>query len=138
VEREEAAAVLARLHRAQNQLYSGGDEDGVREVLTADIVWHVPGDNAIAGDYHGIEEVVGYFRRRRDLAGSTFQMSPREMLTGPGEYVAVRTDGTATLRGRRHTWSTVGLYRVRDHRIAECWLLPLGPSAFDAIWQPPG
>jgi hypothetical protein len=40
-------------------------------------------------------------------------------------------------RDRRgpHSWSTVGLYRVRDDRIAECWLLPLDAAAFDAIWK---
>jgi len=30
----------------------------VRDVLTHDVAWHVPGTNAIAGDYHGIDSVL--------------------------------------------------------------------------------
>jgi YbgC/YbaW family acyl-CoA thioester hydrolase len=134
VEHERVAALLARLHQAQGELYAGGDDAAVREVLTSDVVWHVPGDNAIAGDYHGIDQVLAYFRHRRDLAESTFTMTPRELLVGLGDHVAALTDGTAIIDGRRHTWSTMGLYRITEGRIAECWLLPLTPEAFDAIW----
>jgi YbgC/YbaW family acyl-CoA thioester hydrolase len=134
MERDHANAVLTRLHQAQNQLYSGGDDAAVREALTPDVVWHIPGDNAIAGDYRGIEEVAAYFLRRRDLAGSTFQLIPREILVGPADYAAARTDGVATLDGRQHAWSTLGLYLIRAERVAECWLLPLEPRSFDAIW----
>jgi hypothetical protein len=45
------------------------------------------------------------------------------------------TDGTATIGGVERRWSTVGLYRLRDGRVARCWLLPLDPKAFDAIWS---
>lgn len=138
MEREHTAAVLARLHRAQNEFYSGGDDSAVREVLSTDVAWHVPGRNAIAGHYRGIDEVLDYLRNRRDLAGRTFRMIPRETLTGPGDQVAVLTDGTAIVDGRRQTWSTVGLYRISGGRIAECWLLPLDAEAFDAIWNPHG
>jgi len=134
VERDHAAAVLARLHQAQNQLYSGGDDTAVREMLAPGVIWHIPGDNAISGDYHGIAEVVDYFRRRRDLAGATLQLVPGEILVGPGDHVASRADGAATLNGRQRTWSTVGLYRITDGKVAECWLLPLAQRAFDEIW----
>jgi hypothetical protein len=67
----ENASLLARLHQAQGQLYAGGDDTVVREVLEPNIVWHVPGDNAIAGDYHGIAEVgSGSFSRSRVTGNS--------------------------------------------------------------------
>jgi ketosteroid isomerase-like protein len=127
--------LLDRLHAAQTAFYSGQDDSAVRDVLTEDIEWHVPGENAIAGDYHGIDEVLDYFTRRRDLASRSFRMHPRDVLTGTGDHVAALTDGTATIGGIEHSWSTVGLYRIRDDRIAACWLLPLDPAAFDAIWS---
>jgi acyl-CoA thioesterase FadM/ketosteroid isomerase-like protein len=137
MQRDDAEAVLARLHQAQGELYAGGDDTGVRTMLTPDVVWHVPGDNAIAGHYHGIDQVLGYLRRRRDLAARTFTMTMRQLLVGPGDQVAALTDGTATMNGQQHTWSTVGLYRISGERIAECWLLPLDPQEFDAIWAYP-
>jgi ketosteroid isomerase-like protein len=135
VDRATAGEVLTRLHVAQAAFYAGEDDSAVRDVLTEDIVWHVPGDNAIAGDYHGIDEVLDYFTRRRDLASGSFRMHPRDILTGSGDEVAALTNGTATIDGVEHSWSTVGLYRIRDDRISACWLLPLDPAVFDAIWQ---
>jgi ketosteroid isomerase-like protein len=135
VHRDEAAALLSRLHDAQNDFYQGGDAAELGDILTADIAWHVPGDNAITGDYHGRDEVLRYMLKRRNLAAATMRIEPRELLIGAGDYVAASADGTATIGGIDHSWSTIGLYRVREGKIAECWLLPLDANAFDTIWR---
>ena len=128
------AALLARLHAAQGAFYAGGPAEPLRALLAADVVWTVPGDNAIAGRYAGVDAVMAYFARRRDHAGRTFRMHPGEILTGDGDHVAVLTDGTAMIGGAEHRWSTVGLYRFRGDSLAACWLLPLDQAAFDRIW----
>jgi ketosteroid isomerase-like protein len=134
VTRAAAQRVLARLHAAQAAFYAGGAADALHEVLTDDILWVVPGANAIAGEYRGIDAVLDYFARRRDLADRTFRMQPGDVLVGQDDHVAVLTDGTATIDGVDHRWSTVGLYRLRGERVCACWLLPLDAAAFDAIW----
>jgi ketosteroid isomerase-like protein len=134
VDRAAALEVLARLHAAQGDFYSGGDDAPLRGLLERDVEWHVPGRNAIAGDYRGMDAVMAYFARRRDQAARTFRMHPGDVLVGEGDRVAVLTDGSATIGGREERWSTVGLYRVAGDRIAGCWLLPLDPAAFDRIW----
>jgi ketosteroid isomerase-like protein len=133
--RDAAVALLDRLHAAQNDFYAGGSAAALEELLAADITWTVPGDNAIAGTYRGLDEVLDYFRRRRDLADRTFQMQRRDVLVGDGTRIAALTDGVATIGGGEHRWSTVGLYDVVDGRVAACWLLPLDQRAFDAIWR---
>jgi ketosteroid isomerase-like protein len=135
MDRDEARRLLARLHEAQGAFYAGGPEEPLRAMLTDDIEWTVPGHNAIAGEYRGIDEVMAYFARRRDLAARSFRMHPGDLLTGDGDRVAVLTDGTATIGGVEHRWSTVGLYRLREGRVAACWLLALDQAAFDAIWS---
>jgi ketosteroid isomerase-like protein len=135
MDRAHALSVLQALHDAQNAMYSGGEMDAVRALLAEEIEWHVPGENAIAGDYHGVEEVVDYFHRRRALASNMLRLHPGEILVG-AIHVAVLTDGTATLGGAEHRWSTVGLYRLRGQQIAACWLLPLDQHAFDRAWGP--
>jgi ketosteroid isomerase-like protein len=134
VDRAAALDLLARLHAAQGEFYAGGDDEGLRALLHPRIEWHVPGRNAIAGDYRGADEVMAYFARRRDHAARTFRMHPGDVLVGEGDRVAVLTDGSATIGGREERWSTVGLYRVDDGMVAGCWLLPLDPAAFDRIW----
>jgi ketosteroid isomerase-like protein len=135
MDRDEARRLLARLHEAQGAFYAGGPDEPLRAMLTDDVEWTVPGHNAIAGEYRGIDEVMAYFARRRDLAARSFRMHPGDLLTGDGDRVAVLTDGTATIGGVEHRWSTVGLYRLREGRVAACWLLPLDQAAFDVIWS---
>jgi ketosteroid isomerase-like protein len=137
MDRDVAIQSLSRLHEAQGAFYAGGPAAPLRELLTDDIVWRVPGENAIAGVYTGIRAVMEYFARRRDIAARTFRMHPGEVLVGEGEHAAVLTDGTAVIHGAEQSWSTLGLYRLRGGRIAGCWLLPLDPAQFDRIWAEP-
>lgn len=136
MDRARAIVLLDRLHAAQNEFYGGGDDVPLRRILAADIVWSVPGASPIAGVYRGLDEVFAYFRRRRDRAGGTFRMHRHDVLTGDTRRVAALTDGTATIAGRHHRWSTVGLYEISDRdQITACWLLALDQAAFDAIWS---
>jgi ketosteroid isomerase-like protein len=135
MDRAEAQSVLARLHDAQRSFYAGGPSEPLRAMLTVDITWTVPGRNAIAGTYRGADAVFEYFARRRELAQRSLRLHPGELLVGEGEMVASLTDGTATIGGEDQQWSTVGLYRLRDGRVAACWLLPLDPDHFDRIWR---
>jgi ketosteroid isomerase-like protein len=135
VNRDVAIELLDRLHEAQNELYAGGSGAALVQLLAPSISWTVPGDNQIAGTYRGLEQVLDYFRARRDLADRTFRMTRRDVLVGDGDRVAALTDGFATIGGVDHRWSTVGLYDVIDQQITACWLLPLDPHAFDAIWR---
>lgn len=133
--REPAARFIGELHRAQERLYAGGDVDPVRSLLVPDVVWHVPGRTPIAGDHEGIDAVIAYMLRRRDLAERTFRMHPRDLLVGEGETFAALTDGSAVIAGRAREWSTIGLYRLRGDQLAECWLIPFDQEEFDAIWS---
>ena len=133
--RDTVIGLLDQLHAAQNEFYTGGPGAALRQLLAPDITWTVPGDNSIAGTYHGLAEVLGYFQRRRDLADRTFQMRRRDVLVGGGNRFAALTDGFATIRGTGHRWSTVGLYEVTGQQFTACWLLPLDQRAFDAIWN---
>lgn len=133
--RDTAIAILDRLHAAQNDFYAGGEVGPLSQLLTSNITWTVPGDNRIAGTYRGIDEVVDYFRWRREIAERTFRIVRRDILVGAGDRVAALSDGVATIGQVEHRWSTVGLYDVVDRLIAACWLLPLDQRSFDAIWS---
>ena len=131
-----AVVILDRLHAAQNVVYGGGEEQQLRALLDPEITWTIPGSSPIAGTYRGIEEVFGYFERRRDRAAGTFRMHRRDVLSGNGSRIAALTDGTATIAGIERSWATVGLYEITESdRISACWLLPLDQVAFDAIWS---
>ena len=136
MDRAAAITLLDRLHAAQNEFYGGGNDAALRALLHPDLRWTVPGSSPIAGTYRGLDEVFAYFTDRRDRAAGTFRMHRRDVLAGEGTRIAALTDGTASIAGAPHAWSTVGLYDIPDGtRIAACWLLPLDQAAFDVIWS---
>ena len=136
IDRRRAIELLDLLHAAQNEFYSGGGDASLRRIVALEIEWIIPGDSIIAGTYRGIDEVVAYFARRRDLAGGTFRVHRLDVLVGEARRVAALTDGTATIAGADHQWSTVGLYDIdAQDRIATCRLLAFDQHTFDTIWS---
>jgi RNA 2',3'-cyclic 3'-phosphodiesterase len=128
-------SVVRRFHAAQAGLYAGsGGVDAVRELLAEDVVWHVPGENAIAGEHRGVEAVLAYMDTRRRIMDGTFRVSVHGAALIAGRVVQL-AGGTAVRDGRSVAWETVGVFRVDGGRIAECWLVPFDQAAFDAIWS---
>jgi len=117
-------------------MYAGGSIDPVVELLTNDIVWHVPGKSPIAGDHRGVAQVTDYFKRRRQLADSTMRMRPGEAMVAD-EAVAQFVEGSAVIDRNRVSWKTMGIYRVDPERLLvdEVWLVPLNGDLFDRIWS---
>lgn len=126
--------LVDELHRRQGEMYAGGAVEPVLELLAEDIVWHVPGDSPIAGDHRGVNAVMEYFAKRRELASATMKMQPRDVLVD-GEVVVQLVDGTAELGGEEVGWRTVGIYRVAGQRLREVWLVPLDLDLFDRLWS---
>lgn len=122
--------------RRQAEMYRGGDASAVRELLAPGVVWHVPGESAIAGDHRGRDAVMDYFERRRALAGGAMTIIAGEKLVS-GDVVVQLADGQID----QLRWRTAGVYRFEGERLAEAWLVPFELAAFDAIWTafpPPG
>ena len=126
-------SLVAELHRRQAEMYAGGPVGPVAELLTESIVWRVPGTSRIAGEYRGVDAVLEYFAKRRELANATMKMHPGEILAD-AETVVQLVDGTAYFGGEEVGWRTVGVYRVGDGHIREVWLVPLDLDRFDRIW----
>jgi ketosteroid isomerase-like protein len=128
-----AADLVREFHLVQGGFLAGGDVEPLLTLLSDDVVWHVPGRSSIAGEYRGREAVRGYFEERRARAASTFRVEIKAVLA-EGELVMQLADGTAERDGERGSWRTVGVFRVHDERIAECWVVPFDLYAFDEIW----
>ena len=122
------------LLRREYEARASGDDRALAEVLADDVVWHVPGRSAISGDYRGIDEVMEYVRRRRNLVAGTFQITVHDVLAND-EHGLVIASGKAIRDGTAFEWRAHGLYRFRDGRIAESWVLPENQYEFDRIWR---
>jgi ketosteroid isomerase-like protein len=122
------------LLRREYEARAGGDDRALAEVFARDVVWHVPGRNAIAGEYRGVDQVIEYVRRRRELAEGTFEITVHDVLANDEHGLVIAT-GRATRGGNAFQWRAHGLHRFRDGLIAECWVLPENQYEFDKIWR---
>jgi 2'-5' RNA ligase len=127
-------SVVRRFYAEQARLYADGEAAGVRELLADDVVWHVPGASAIAGEHRGVEDVLAYMDARRRIMDGTFRVSVHGAAVIAGRVVQL-AGGHAVRDGREVAWETVGVFRVSDGRIAECWLVPFDQAVFDSIWS---
>lgn len=128
------AQVVERFYAIQRRFYAGEDTaDALCGLLSEDVAWHVPGRSSIAGHYHGRDEVLAYFADRRTQTAATFQIEPRGMLADD-ERVVHFAGGQAQRGGKTWQWETIGVFRVSDDKITECWLLPFDQYAFDEVW----
>jgi ketosteroid isomerase-like protein len=117
--------------------YEGRARGDVAEVVATlhdGVLWHVPGRSQISGTYRGKAEVMTYISARQELAGGTFQITVEDVLANdePGLVIA---SGQAVRNGHAWQWRGHGLYRLRDDKVAECWLLPEDQYLFDEIWS---
>ena len=128
------ATLIREFHDAQNRFYAGGDQGHVRAMLAEDVAWHVPGRSALAGDHRGRDEVLRYFATRRELAQATFRIAVRGVLADD-ERGVIFAGGRVQRHGETFAWDTVGVFRIADGKIAECWVLPYDQYSFDEIWS---
>lgn len=131
--RDAAQPVVSAFLAAQTEMYAGGSVEPLVALLAHDVVWHVPGASAIAGDHRGREAVLAYFRTRRALAGGRIEVIKHAELAH-GDVVVQLADGRARIGGEEVEWRTAGVYRVAEGTIAEAWLVPLEAAAFDRVW----
>jgi uncharacterized protein len=126
--------LIRDFHEALGRFYAGGDIEAVRAMLTDDVVWHVPGRSAIAGDYVGENDVIDYFHQRRKLGRGAFKVNVHDVLANDGRAVLF-AGGQAERDGKTIRWETVGIFGIEGGKIVECWLLPFDQYAFDEIWS---
>ena len=128
------SAKLDRLRQGY-EAFDRGDLDALREFLAPDIVWHSGGDNALTGDYKGIDEVFGLFGKLFEVTDGTFKQEVHELLAGDEHSVAITHSTAQRSDGRTLDIDQVAIFHSDDqNRISEAWLLPQDQKAADAFF----
>ena len=104
------------------------------DIFADDAVWHVPGSNAVAGDYRGMDEIIPFLRRTAELTGGTYRVELLWVVADDEHTVAVYR-----AQGERHGGRTLDveqalLIELRGELWWEIRAQPLDQDAFDAFW----
>jgi ketosteroid isomerase-like protein len=110
----------------------GRDPKVIAAALARDVVWRVPGNTAMSGEYRGPREVVEFLRRTGLETGGTYRSQLHTVLADDEWGVAVyRAYGTRN--GIDLDVDQALVIRFADGQLQEVTAVPLD-SAFDAFW----
>lgn len=111
-----------------------GDVAGLVGLFADDAVWHVPGANAMTGNYRGRDEIVAFLRRTSELTGGTYRVEVLWVVADDEHTVAVyRARGERDGR-RALDIEQALLVELRDGLWVDIRAQPLDQAAFDAFW----
>ncbi len=122
----------AELWRRAQAAFVRRDIEALKEVWSADIVYHVPGKRRLAGDHKGLDAVLAYFGQVFALAGETgSQMTEVHDVLATDDHVVALIRLTMRRADEELNVNQANVYHVRDGKITEAWLLPTDQAAVD-------
>jgi ketosteroid isomerase-like protein len=111
----------------------GRDPMVVARSLADDVVWRVPGANAMSGEYRGRNDVLRFLRQTFVLTDRTYRTELQYVVADDLRAVAVyRAQGER--EGRTLDIQQALLCEVRDGQIADVTAVPLDFAAFESFW----
>jgi ketosteroid isomerase-like protein len=105
----------------------------VARTLADDVVWRVPGSNAMSGEYRGRDQVLKFLRQTIVLTDATYRSELRYVVADDVRAVAVyRARGERN--GRSLDIDQALFCEVRDGRLADVTAVPFDFAAFESFW----
>jgi uncharacterized protein len=118
------------LARRGYEAFIQGDMQGVSDLLSDDIVWHVGGRSPLAGDYRGKDEVLGFLAKTMELTGGTFRLEIHDVLAND-EHVTALLVARAERDGKTLEDRQAHVLHVKDGKVTEYWGHPGDQYAID-------
>jgi uncharacterized protein len=110
----------------------GRDPKAIAAAFDREIVWRVPGDTAMSGEYHGRLDVMEFLRRTGLETGGTYRSSLHTVFADDDWAVAIYR-----AMGSRHgvdlDVEQALVIRIRDGLWQDVTAVPLD-SAFERFW----
>ena len=116
------------------EAFAKGDMATLSELIAEDVVWHVKGAGQLDGDYHGRDQVFGFFGRLAEETGGTFRLDVHDILAND-EHTAALCNLSATRGNKSIEVPVVNVsHNNRDGQITEFWAATTDPLADLDFW----
>ena len=111
----------------------GRDALTVARTLADDVVWRVPGETVMSGEYRGREDVLQFLRQTRIQSDDTYRTELRYVVADDERAVAVyRARGER--KGRALDIDQALFCVIRDGQLVDVTAVPFDFPAFAAFW----
>lgn len=121
----------AEVLRRADEAMIRGDIEEFFSYYTADVVVHAAGNNRLAGDYKGLDQLQDVFGRFMEAMGEyTFE---NHAYLADDEHGVILQRGRAARDGETQAFNEVFVFHFRDGKISEMWYVPVDQAAVDAL-----
>jgi uncharacterized protein len=110
----------------------GKDAMAISAAFSRQIVWRVPGDTAVSGEYHGRRQVVEFLRRTGLETDGTYRSALKTAFANDEWAVAIYR-AVGRRNGRELDVDQAFVIRCEDGLWSDVTAVPLDP-AFDDFW----
>jgi uncharacterized protein len=124
----------AELARKGYAAFNDQDVESVANLINDDAVWHVGGNNQLAGDYKGKAAILEFFMRFGQLTEGSYKADIHDVLANEEHTIVVATE-TATRNGKQHKARFVDvIHPDRDGNVREFWRFFEDQAKVDAFY----
>ncbi len=120
--------------RAGFAAFAQGDPDALRQYFAPDIRWHFPGRSPLAGDHHGMDQVMEFVGRLSGLSGGTHSIELHDVIGNDEHVVALHTT-RAERGGKKLEVNAAQIFHVRDGKVTEAWTQHADLYTVDDFWS---
>lgn len=115
--------------------FAEGDLDTLDELLADEVVFHQAGDNPMAGEYRGKQEVLAWLSELAVRSGGTFRLEVHDVIANDDHVVVLGRP-----YGRRGAHQLDGapvahVFHAEDGSISEYWGLHYDQPGLDQFWS---
>lgn len=122
----------ALVYRRTADAFRAGDRDTLNQLIDEDVVWHVPGSSALAGDIHGREALFRFLDRLREITDGTFALKEHDVL-GSNDHAVALSHTSAVGEQESVSIDVASVFHFVDGRQHERWFHPSDIAAWDRM-----
>ena len=115
--------------------FGEGDMDTLRSLFAPDVVHSAPGNNPVAGEYKGVDDVLGYYGKLFERSDGTFSVELKSV-KAEGDDTVVTTHRDKAQRGNKTLDQDESLtFTIAGGKITRLVETHSDAAAYDAFWS---
>jgi ketosteroid isomerase-like protein len=122
------------LVRRGYEAFIAGDMDPLRELFTADAVWHTGGTGGLSGDKNGVDEILAYFGELRSRSQGTLKLTLEDVAAGDRYTIGVQSN-QAQRDGESLDQRTVIVFTISGDKVTEALEMAEDTAEASDFWS---
>ena len=123
------------LVRKGYKAFGEGDMATLGSLYVSDAVHAAPGNNPLAGDYKGVDDILGYYGKLFELSDGTFKAELKSVEVQGDDTVVATHHDSAQRAGKTLDQDDTLTFTISDGKFARLEETHSDQAAYDAFWS---